>query len=143
MAIVSPERDIATTPPAVDPYRYGWRYVRRELPQGGETFDQVPLTLEDVLYPEVGDFHVHNKAHEDTCTYLSNVFNARLSDDPTAVDVDDVRVAWDALGLRPNGPDIAVISVVCRELRTGAHLMLQRKACGLSLIVEITSPETR
>ena len=36
-------------------FRYGWRYVRIVRPDGTEDHDQVPLTLEDVLHPEVGD----------------------------------------------------------------------------------------
>src|SRR4051812_24701559 len=85
-----------------EPYRYGWRYIRRELPDGNERYDQVPLTLEDVLYPEEEDFVVHTKAHEDACSYLADVLNARLKDDPTAAVLNDVRVAWDVAGLRPN-----------------------------------------
>src|SRR5262249_35101461 len=46
-----------------DPYRYGWRYVRVKHPDGTETFDQVPLTLEDVLFPEEGDFTVQTDWH--------------------------------------------------------------------------------
>jgi Uma2 family endonuclease len=125
-----------------DPYRYGWRYVRRELPDGGETIEQVPLTLEDVLYPEEEDFHVHSKAHEDTCTYLSDVFGARLSDDPTAAVLCDVRVAWDVPGLRPNGPDIAVVRGV-REQRNWSTFDVAEEGVRPEVIIEITSPETR
>jgi hypothetical protein len=62
MTIAPSETEIAPlTPLPNDPYRYGWRYVRRELPEGGETFEQVPLTREDVLYLEVGDFHTRSR----------------------------------------------------------------------------------
>ena len=143
MAIASPETEIAPlTPPPSDPYRYGWRYVRRELPEGGEVFDQVPLTLEDLLYPEVEDFHVHSKVHEDTCTYLSNVFNACSRGDARAVVLDDVRVAWDTPGLRPNGPDIAVIRGV-REQRNWSTFDVAQEGVRPEVIIEITSPETR
>jgi Uma2 family endonuclease len=125
-----------------DPYYYGWRYVQRELPDGGETIEQVPLTLEDTLYPEEGDFIVHSKAHEDTCNYLANVFNARLSGDPTAVVLNDVRVAWDVPGLRPNGPDIAVIRGVGTQ-RNWSTFDVAQEGVRPDIIVEITSPETR
>lgn len=143
MAIASSEIELATSPQSPgDPYRYGWRYVRREFPEGGETFDQVPLTLEDVLYPEVGDFHVHSKAHENTCTYLVDVFTARSSDQPQAVILHDVRVAWDVPELRPNGPDIAVIFGV-REQRNWSTFDVAEEGVRPALIVEVTSPETR
>ena len=48
-----------------DPYRYGWRYMRVKQLDGTEIFDQVPLTLEDVLFPQVGDFIANCSAHGD------------------------------------------------------------------------------
>ncbi|HEX9370680.1 MAG TPA: Uma2 family endonuclease [Roseiflexaceae bacterium] len=143
MAIAPPETDLTapTTPPNDDPYRYGWRYVRRDLP-AGEEFEQVPLTLEDVLYPEVGDFVVHSKAHEDRCIYFANVFNARLPNDPTAVVLHDVRIAWDVPELRPDGPDIAVIFGV-REQRNWSTFDVAEEGVRPALIIEVTSPETR
>jgi Uma2 family endonuclease len=128
--------------PLADPYYYGWRYVRRVLPSGEEILDQVPLTLEDTLYPEEEDFIVHNKMHEDTCNYLANVFGARLRDDPTAAVLNDVRVAWDVPGLRPNGPDIAVVRGV-REQRNWSTFDVATEGVRPDLIVEITSPENR
>lgn len=40
-------------PPADDPFRYGWRFVPRPTPDNPHHLEQVPLTLEDVLHPEV------------------------------------------------------------------------------------------
>jgi Uma2 family endonuclease len=144
MTTAPPEADIQTStpPPKVDIFRYGWRYIRRVQPDGTAEYEQVPLTLEDVLYPEVGDFVVHSKAHEDTCTYLADVFNARLRDDPTAVVLHDVRIAWDVPGLRPNGPDIAVICGVA-EQRNWSTFDVAEENAHPALIVEVTSPETR
>ena len=65
-------------PPPDDPFLYGWRYVRHTDPYGGDQFDQIPLTLEDVLHPEEGDFIVHSEAHERRNLYLYDVFGARL-----------------------------------------------------------------
>ena len=41
-----------------DPFCYGWRYVRVKGLDGTVTEEQVPLTEEDVLFPEVGDYIV-------------------------------------------------------------------------------------
>src|SRR5262245_61994005 len=72
------------SPAPSDPYRYGWRYVRVKHPDGTETYDQVPLTLEDVLFPEEGDFIVHSDWHLFDITYLQAVFRRWLERDPTA-----------------------------------------------------------
>src|SRR5262249_31709431 len=95
-------------PPEPEPYRYGWRYVRITRPDGTEACDQIPLTLEDVLHPEEGDFIVQTDAHDSDRAYLKHVFKARLEDDRTAVVLSDCRVDWNIPGIRPLGPDVAV-----------------------------------
>jgi len=36
---------------ADDPWRYGWRYRPRTLPDGKVEIVQIPLSLDDLLYP--------------------------------------------------------------------------------------------
>jgi len=129
-------------PPAEDPYRYGWRDVPRTLPNGEKIFERVPLTLNDILHPQVGDFRVHTQDHERFCSYLYNVFTARVSDDPGALVLHDVRVAWAKRDLGAHGPDIAVIFGV-REKRDRSTFDEKKEGTKPSLIVEVTSPETR
>lgn len=127
-------------PPEAFPY--GWRHVQRELPDGRIEIDQVPLTLEDVLYPEEGDQVTHNDAHQRRCVYLYNVLCARVAADPTAVVLHDVLVKWDVPGLRGLGPDIAVIFGV-RERKNWSTFSTAREGTAPALIIEVTSPETR
>ena len=98
-----------------DPFRLGWRYVRVQQPDGTETIDQVPLTEEDVLFPEEGDFIVQTDFHSVDINYLKVVFNARLAHVPNARALCDCRVDWNVPGLRPLGPDIAVFFGVRRR----------------------------
>lgn len=125
---------------ATDPFRYGWRYVQREE-HGTMLIEQVPLTLEDVLHPQEGDQVTHSDAHQRRCRYLVDVFEAQLADDPTAVILHDVRVAWDLPELRPHGPDIAVIRGV-REHKNWSTFDVVAEGVRPALIVEVTSPET-
>lgn len=133
-----------TPPPAEtsDPYIYGWRYMRRDLPDGNYVFDQVPLTLEDVLHPEEGDQVIHSDAHQRRCIYLYNVLQSRLSADPHAVVLHDVRIKWDKPELRPHGPDLMVIFNV-RERKNWSTFDVANEGTRPSLIIEVTSPETR
>ena len=128
--------------PQVDPFRYGWRFVRRWLPDGAEVLDQVPLTLGDVLHPEEGDFIVQSDLHHRLCTYLYDVLQARVAHDPTAVVLSDVRIAWDVPELRPYGPDIAVIFGV-RERRNWSTFDVAQEGVRPALVIEVTSPDTR
>src|SRR5262245_24883190 len=138
----APLETAVATPPGDDSYRFGWRYVRRETPDGAVEYDLVPLTLEDVLHPQEGDQVTHSKADQRICKYLVDVFESRLSADPTAAVLDDVRIAWDIPDLKPHGPGIAVILGV-REQRNWSTFEVAKEGVRPSLIIEVTSPETR
>jgi Uma2 family endonuclease len=128
-------------PPPDDPFLYGWRYVRHTDVEGGDQFDQIPLTLEDVLHPQEGDFIVHSEAHERHNLYLYDVFGAQMANDPSAVILHDVRVAWDIPGLKAHRPDPAVIFGV-RERKNWSTFDIATEGVRPTVIVEITSPET-
>ncbi|WP_031460626.1 Uma2 family endonuclease [Chloroflexus sp. MS-G] len=135
----------ATAPaplPEEDPFRYGWRYVRRPTPDDPDHLEPVPLTLEDVLHPEVGDFIVHSDRHETDRMYLTAVLRARLEAHGQAIVLSDVRVAWDVPDLRPHGPDVMVIPGL-RERRDWSTFDVAEEGVRPALIIEITSPETR
>ncbi|MCS7290657.1 MAG: Uma2 family endonuclease [Roseiflexus sp.] len=132
----------AADAPAEDPFRYGWRYVPRPTPDDPHHFDQVPLTLEDVLHPEVGDFIVHSDRHETDRMYLTEVLRARLEASGAAIVLTDVRIAWDTPDLRPHGPDVMVIPGI-RERQNWSVFDVAVEGARPALIIEITSPETR
>ncbi len=132
---------IETESDETDPFRYGRRFVQRELPDGTVQIDQIPLTLADLLHPEEGDQVTHSTAHQRRVRYLCNVFAARLAHDPTAVVLDDVRIKWDVPELQPHGPDIMVIFGV-REQKNWSTFDVAEEGTRPALIIEVTSPET-
>jgi len=139
--LVAPASGIGDVDDAADPYRYGWRYVRCDREDGAVVMEQVPLTLEDVLHPQEGDQVTHSDAHQRRRRYLMNVLEAQLAGDPTAVVLDDVRVAWDHPDLKPHGPDIAVILGV-QARKNWSTFDVATEGVRPTLIIEITSPET-
>ena len=142
MSTVSTSRPAKRPPDDSDPFRYGWRYVTVCGPDGSQTLDQIPLTLEDVLFPETGDFIVQTDLHDTDSAYLKYVFNSRLAGDPQAVAVSDCRVDWNLPGVRPLGPDIAVFFGVNRR-GDWATLDVAAEGARPGLVVEVTSPRTR
>jgi Uma2 family endonuclease len=116
--------------------------VRVVGPDGSETFDQVPLTLEDVLFPEMGDFHVQTKGHDSDVNYLESVFEAQLANDSEAVVISDTRVDWNLPGVRPLVPDAAVFLGVKRH-RSWSTFDVAAEGARPALVAEVTSPETR
>jgi Uma2 family endonuclease len=127
--------------PGTDPYIYGWRPIHLVTAEGEEKWDRIPLTREDVLHPQVGDFHMHNDEHERFCKYLHDVLEDQLAGDPHAVVLHDVRTAWDT-DIEAHGPDIAVIFNV-RQRRNWSTFNVAVEGTRPALIIEITSPHVR
>ena len=124
-----------------DPYCYGWREIPRPLPNGNTIYERVPLTLEDILHPQVGDFRMHTEEHERFCAYLYNVLTAQVANDPTAIILHDVRVAWAHSEIKPHGPDLSVIFNVDQRQNWSTFSEIA-EATKPSLIIEVTSPGT-
>lgn len=132
----------ATVAPPGNPFPYGWRYVERTAPDGSVTFEQTPLSLEDVLHPQEGDQVTHSDLHQRICVYLYNVLRGLLAGVPGAVVLHDVRIAWDDPDLKAHGPDLAVIFGV-RERKNWSTFDVAAEGVRPTVIIEVTSPETR
>ncbi len=128
--------------PRDDPFRLGWRFVWRTSTNGRRRQVQVGLTEEDVLFPEEGDFIVNNDPHWLDCRYLADVFTAALAAVLGAMVVGDLRIAWGVGGVRPMGPDVAVIFNV-RERRRWGTFHVVEEGTRPELVLEVTSPTTR
>ena len=115
MSTVSKPPKSRSTRTEPDPYRYGWRYVHITRPDGTEDFDQVPLTLEDVLHPEEGDVILQSDPHDKELAYLRTLFETRLKGDPRAVVLSDCLVDWNLPGIKPFVPDLVVFLDVRRK----------------------------
>jgi colicin import membrane protein len=142
MVTITPRTAALVAGDETDPYRYGWRYVRRPLPDGSIQIEQVPLTLADLLHPEEGDHVTHSRDHERFRKYIANVLEARIQGDTGAAVLIDVRIEWDVPGLKPHGPDLAVVFGV-RAQQNWSTFNVAQEGVRPALIVEITSPETR
>src|SRR4051812_12404548 len=127
-----------------EPFRYGYRYVQRTLPDGSVEFDQVPLTLEDVLHPQEGDVIIERRIHEMDCRHLADVFNSRPLGPAFASVTADLLIDWGVEGMRDTSPDIGVFVGLREEpdLEEGTfHLADSGGRC--LLVVEVVSPHTR
>jgi hypothetical protein len=134
-----------TSKPAYDAYdrfKLGWRIRPRLTEEGRLVHDRIPLTSYDILHPQEGDFRVHNHEHMSFCNYLVDVFQSRTANDPHAVVLHDTRLAWDVPALEAHGPDVAVIFGV-REVKKWSTFDVKVEGVRPTLIVEVTSPETR
>ena len=122
-------------------FRYGWRYVCR-ISNGHEDWERVPLTEEDVLHPQMGDYVVQNHFHQSLCLYLATVLQSHMQHIPGGLVLNDVRVEWGVPGLKGHAPDLTVLAEVWDPPQDGS---LDLKASGgrVLLVIEVTSPSTR
>jgi hypothetical protein len=125
-----------------DPYRLGWRYVERKLPDGTIDDEQVPLTEEDVLFPQEGDFFVHTPAHLQDFVYCVATLKGFCRDMPGVVVLGANRISWGVPGMRAMGPDIVVLFGV-RDWRREVTYRIKKEGGLPVLVLEITSPSTR
>src|SRR6516162_1114234 len=138
---------VGTPPPRQstdgDPFRYGWRYVPRTLADGRVEYDQVPLTLEDVLHPDYGDVMPGTLAHEQDRFYLFGVGKKQTASDPTALVLHDVLVFWDIPGLRQHSPDISVIFGVRQPEKLRKSFDVAAEGVRPRMLIEVVSPNYR
>src|SRR5262245_23594850 len=133
-----------TAPPPENPYRYGWRYVKRTGPDGKVEFDQVPLTLEDVLHPQEEDVILNNDVHEMECSYLAGVMRSRPLGPAHVKVTSDMLIDWGVPDLRDTGPDVAVFVGLREQPELGKGTFHLKEWGGRCLLtVEIVSPSTR
>jgi Uma2 family endonuclease len=138
-----------TSPPSTpakdaDPFRYGWREVPRTLPDGRVEWEQVPLTLEDVLHPQEGDVIPERPYHSGERAYLYEVCKSRADRIPDGVIFSDCLINWGVAGMGNHSPDISVFTGLAKppDDNEGIFPVADQGAqCVLAL--ELVSPHTR
>jgi colicin import membrane protein len=144
MSTVSTSQASPPTPDDADRFRFGWRDMIVRRPDGTEDLEQVPLTEEDALHPEFGDYIVHSDAHADDLTYLKYVFKFLLANNPGAIVLSDCGVDFELPGVKHICPDIAVFFEVDMEEKRLTDMFYVKAAHARSaLVIEVTSRSTR
>lgn len=129
------ERDDGGAP---DPFRYGWRNVDHQ--RYGDW--RIPLTLDDLLFPEEADQTPQSQSCTRNRFSLMEAFRRRQADVRDALILVDCRVRYDVAGLKPVGPDIAIFFDAPRGFNGATFDVTETKARPV-MVVEITSPDTR
>ena len=130
--------DATKTSKEKDLYRYGWREIPHTLPDGQKIYERIPLTLEDIIHPQVGDFRMQSAEHEEISTYLRALLRERFANDPTTIVLGDVLVDWATDEMRGHGPDVAIIFNV-RQKQNWSTFREAEEGTKPSLIIEVTS----
>jgi Uma2 family endonuclease len=134
-----------TRPPEPDPFYYGWRFVRKVLPDGTTDLVQVPLTLEDVLHPQEDDVIPQRPRQQEDAEYLGPIFRARAQERlPGGFVLVDCLVDWGVPGIRDHSPDLSVFQNVVNPPGPDIGTFRLRASGGRCVLaLEIVSPHTR
>ncbi len=135
----------SASPPArdADLYRYGWRYVKRPGTNGEDVYDQVPLTLEDVLHPQEDDVIPKNPVHNLERDYIRRACLSRLRGTARVLVLSDCLIDWGNAGINPLSPDVSVFFNVADPDMQGGTFYTARQGTWPSLVLELVSPHTR
>ncbi len=129
-----------------DPFRLGWRYLKRPQPNadGDYEYDEVPLRDEDLLFPQEGDFIVLNENHISDVFYLRGVFKTQTKNKPRIRVLTDHIIDFQHGGVQPLGPDQTVLEGEPLEWdgRRGTFPVKDMQSRVL-FVLEDTSPSTR
>ena len=124
-----------------DAFRYGWRDVQRKDERGRMVWDQQPLTLDDVLHPQMGDVILGNEDHLLDVTYLFTVLQAWLANLVDVVVLSDVGIYWDIPKLRNHSPDVMIIRGVQHD-KPYTTFDVAKEGARPEWIIEVTSSGT-
>ncbi len=137
---VAPVRQRLAAPAAKDPFRLGFRERLTTTPDGREVFEQIPLTPEDLIYPQEGDVVSQGIPHYSFLDAWASPMRCCLEERPgIAAVTSDVTIV-----LRHDrkncGPDIAVVEgdFDAYELEGGINL----RAVGGRLVFALEAVST-
>jgi Uma2 family endonuclease len=128
------------SPPTDDPFFYGWREVLHTS-NGTEEWIREPLTLDDVLHPQWGDYIMQNEEHFLVCNDLYDGLQQHLTHEHHTVLLHDTPINWEG-EVKALCPDLAVIREVQRRFPKGTFYVRQSKG-HVDMVLEVTSRSTR
>lgn len=145
MSTVIEPQSPRTPPPPDNPFYYGSRTVYRTMPDGTTKYEQIPLTLEDCLHPQEGDYIRESDVHDLLRSYLAAVFRWRTAKDPGALILSDTGIYWDdpRLPYDHHCPDVAAIFGIKTRKPIYPSFFVGEEGVRPRLIVELVSPNTR
>jgi Uma2 family endonuclease len=130
--------------PADDRFRFGYRPTRIEHPDGTEEWTRVPLTLDDVLHPQLGDVIPTSIQHVKDCFYLYGIFESRLKRVENGLVLSDCLINWGRKDMRNHAPDVSVFSNLSFQPSSACGLFhLKEHNAKCLFLIELVSPNTR
>lgn len=148
--VVTPTEEQCVTHPSgalsidsVDEFFYGYRYVQ-QYNNGREAWDRVPLTMDDLMYPQLEDREVQSCEHSAAGNELYNKIYTHVAGIPGMHVLWDVLVNWGIEDQKNLAPDILILTGVKEKPQQEQGAYDRAKYGGYPLVsLELTSRSTR
>ena len=125
--------------PSADPFRYGWRIRHVRLPSGEVTEQQIPLTPEDLLDPQLGDVVVQSVDHYWEAHDVAGPLRDHFASREDVLVASDVKMLWGIPDLVEPAPDVAVIFGIHDKKAKRESFDCIREGTRPSLVIEVVS----
>jgi Uma2 family endonuclease len=122
-----------------DPFFYGSRWISVRLPDGRIVDEQIPLTPDDLLDPQLGDQVTQSNRHSKMARRLIDLLEEHFDSRQDVHIVNDVKMLWGIPKLSEPSPDIAVIQGVWSDDEDWDSFDVQREGARPCLILEVVS----
>jgi Uma2 family endonuclease len=122
-----------------DPFFYGSRWISVRLPDGRIVDEQIPLTPDDLLDPQLGDQVTQSNRHSKMARRLVDLLEEHFDSRQDVHIVNDVKMLWGIPKLSEPSPDIAVIQGVWSDDEDWDSFDVQREGARPCLILEVVS----
>jgi Uma2 family endonuclease len=125
--------------PGADPFRYGWRIRHVRLPSGEVAEQQIPLTPEDLLDPQLGDVVVQSVDHYWEAHDVAGPLRDHYASREDVLVASDVKLLWGIPDLQEPAPDVAVIFGIRDKKAKRESFDCVREGTRPSLVIEVVS----
>jgi Uma2 family endonuclease len=122
-----------------DPFFYGSRWISVRLPDGRIVDQEIPLTPDDLLDPQLGDQVTQSNRHSKMARRLVDLLEEHFDSRQDVHIVNDLKMLWGIPKLSEPSPDIAVIQGVWSDDEDWDSFDVQREGARPSLIIEVVS----
>ena len=122
-----------------DPFFYGSRWISVRLPDGRLVDEQIPLTPDDLLDPQLGDQVTQSDKHFELVSWLFRLLKRHFDSREDIKVTGDLKMIWGIPKLPEPSPDVTVIPKIRDKHKEWESFDVQEEGTRPCLIVEVVS----
>jgi Uma2 family endonuclease len=122
-----------------DPFFYGSRWISVRLPDGRIVDQEIPLTPDDLLDPQLGDQVTQGDRHFELMTWLFRLLKSHFDSREDIKVTGDLKMIWGIPKLSEPSPDVAIIPKIRDKHKERESFSVQQEGTRPCLIIEVVS----